>query len=220
MAERSLVVRTKALEGALTLQQEEFTNKLSHVQIATEAAEGRANDESARADALTVKLAASEERAADAAQAQVLAEQALQEGAKTAAAKVELARSHQRNAEHAAQQSDAVREAYARQVAVKEESLRAQVQAVEEREARAASAEARALEAHQQLAAAHEAMASGRREHAAAVGALQKRLTDSEELANKAEARLSEVAGEAAAAQVTARQPARPFPSAPGTPAR
>lgn len=207
MAERSLVVRTKALEGALTLQQEEFTNKLTHVQIATQAAESRANDECARADALAVKLAATEARAADAAQAKVLAEQALEEGAKIAAAEVELARSHQRNAEHAAEQADAAREAYARQVAVKEESVRAQVKAVEEREARAASAEARALEAHQQLAAAHETMASVRREHAAALGALQKRLTDSEEIANQAETRLSEAAGEAAAAQVRARQP-------------
>jgi len=33
MAQRSLVIRTKALEGALTLQQEEFTNKLSHVKV-------------------------------------------------------------------------------------------------------------------------------------------------------------------------------------------
>lgn len=206
MAERSLVVRTKALEGALTLQQEEFTNKLSHVQTATQAAEARANEECGRADALVVKLAATEARAAEAAKSQALAEQALEEGAKTAAAEVELARSLQRNAEHAARQADAAREAYARQVAVQHESLAAQVQAVEEREARAAAAESRSLEAHQQLAAAHETMASERRAHAAALGALQRRLTDSEELAHRAEARLAEAAGEAAAAQVTARQ--------------
>lgn len=177
---RRLAVRTRALEGALTLQQSEFTNKLSHVQGRIEDAEARANEEAARAEGLVAQLEAAKTSVAKHDAEAASAARALEEEKRAAAAEVEAAQRAMRHAEKEKLCVEAALAAAERAIEAKDAAMLSETRALGEREARAAAAEERAAAAHAELAKAQEARAAERREHAEMLAALQQRVASAE----------------------------------------